>query len=42
MCAHEWGAGRERKRGERIPSRLHVVSTEPEAGLDPASPETPT
>ena len=26
--------GRVRERGERIPSRLHTVSTEPNAGLD--------
>ena len=30
---HEQGRGRERGR-ERIPSRLHVVSTEPDAGLE--------
>ena len=31
MC--KWRRGRERRR-ERIPSRLHAVSTEPNAGLD--------
>ena len=30
---HEWGRDRERE-GERIPSRLHVVSTAPDAGLE--------
>ena len=32
---------RERKRereGERIPSRLHTVRTEPDAGLNPTNP----
>ena len=33
-CAHEWGKGRERE-GKRIPSRLHTVSAEPHAKLDP-------
>ena len=28
---HAWGKGRER---ERIPRRLHTVSTEPDTGLD--------
>ena len=32
---HEWGRGRERERGrERIPGRLHAVTTEPHTGLD--------
>ena len=30
---------RGRRRGERIPSRLHAVSTEPQAGLDPTKRE---
>ena len=29
----EWGRGRERRR-ERIPSKLHAVGTEPDAGLN--------
>ena len=29
----EWGRGRERRR-ERISSRLHAVSTEPDVGLN--------
>ena len=38
---HTWGRSRERKRerwssrGGRIPSRLHTVSTEPDAELEP-------
>ena len=31
-CKHKLGRGRERGR-ERIPSRLHTVSAEPDAGL---------
>ena len=31
--AHEQGRGRERGR-ERIPSKLHAVSAEPDVGLD--------
>ena len=27
---------------ERIPSRLHIVSAEPDAGLDPTNPEIVT
>ena len=30
----KWGRGRERGGRERIPSRLCMVSTEPDAGLD--------
>ena len=31
----KWGRGREREReGERIPSRLHAVSAEPNVGLE--------
>ena len=33
---HKWGRGRERE-GESIPSRLHTVSAEPDAGLDPTN-----
>ena len=36
-----WGKGRERGR-ERIPSRLHNDSTEPEAGLDTTNQEIMT
>ena len=36
MCKK--GRGRERGR-ERIPSRLHVASTEPDAGPDPTNCE---
>ena len=32
MPAHEWERDREREE-ERIPSRLHTVSTEPNVGL---------
>ena len=31
---HELGRGRQRGR-ERIPNRLHTVSSEPDMGLDP-------
>ena len=31
--------GRGRQRGERIPSRLYAVSTEPDVGLDPTNYE---
>ena len=31
--------GAERERGERIPSRLHAVSTEPDIGLSPMNHE---
>ena len=41
MCAHEQGRGRER-RGERIPSRFHAVSAEPDVGLDPTIHEIMT
>ena len=34
----EWGRGREGGR-ERIPSRLHVVSAEPNKGLEPTNRE---
>ena len=35
--------GRHRERGrERIPSRLHAVSTEPNTGLDPTNSEITT
>ena len=30
---HEWGRGRERGR-QRIPSRLHTINAEPDAGLE--------
>ena len=39
--ACEWGRGRERGR-QRIPTRLHAVSTEPDAGLEPMSCEIMT
>ena len=35
----EQGRGRE---GERVPSRLHTASTEPEAGLEPTNSEIVT
>ena len=35
---YEWGRGRKRGK-ERIPSRLHAVSTEPDAGLEPTNRE---
>ena len=39
----EYEIGRGRKRGgERIPSRLHIVSMEPNMGLDPMNPEIMT
>ena len=34
--------GAEREEGERIPSRLHPVSTEPNTGLDPMNHEIVT
>ena len=38
LRVREWVSGRDRKRemgeGEGIPSRVHTVSTEPDAGLD--------
>ena len=37
MCMTKGGAERER---DRVPSRLHAVSTEPDAGLDPTNRET--
>ena len=37
----KWGWDREGGR-ERIPSRLHVVSTEPDAGLEPTNCEIMT
>ena len=38
----EWGgAGRERGR-ERVPSRLHAVSTEPDTGFQPTNREIVT
>ena len=40
-CAGEQEKGRERRR-ERIPSRLHAVSTEPNVGLDPTNCEIMT
>ena len=30
---HQWGRGRERERRDRISSRLHTVSAEPDARL---------
>ena len=39
---HKWGKGRERERGERIPSRLCTVSPEPDAGLEPTNCEIMT
>ena len=36
----DWGRGRDR--GERVPSRLHAVGTEPGGGLDPPNHETMT
>ena len=42
MCVYTQGWGRERRR-ERIPSRLHAVSEEPEEGwLDPINHEIMT
>ena len=38
---HEHGKGRERRR-EKIPSRLHAVSTEPSSGLSPTNREIMT
>ena len=38
---HELGRGREKER-ERIPSRLHAVSTEPDEGLEPTNCEIVT
>ena len=37
----KWGRGRDRGT-ERVPSRLHAVSTEPDMGLDPTNPEIVT
>ena len=39
--AREQGRSRERGR-ERIPSRIHDVSTQPDAGLDPMNREIMT
>ena len=42
---HISGGGAEREREgerERIPSRLHAVSTEPDTGLDLTNPEVTT
>ena len=42
---NKWGRGRERERDgerQRIPSSLHAVSTEPDAGLEPTSCEIMT
>ena len=37
---YEAGRGREREReGDRIPSRLHTVSAEPNVGLEPTNRE---
>ena len=41
MREREQGRGRERRR-ERIPSRLHTVSVEPDTGLDPMNCEAVT
>lgn len=38
MEAHTWGKGRERGI-QRTPSRVHIVSTKPYAGLDPRNRE---
>ena len=38
---YEWGEG-QRERTERIPSRLHAVSTEPNVRLDPMNREIMT
>ena len=38
---HEWGRGRERE-GERIPSRLCAVSTQPDSGLSLSNHEIVT
>ena len=35
-------AGGAKREGERIPSRLSVVSTEPDVGLDPTNQEIMT
>ena len=40
-CMHEWMRGKETGR-ERIPSRLHAVSTGPSMGLDPPNYEIGT
>ena len=37
----KWGRGREREK-ERIPSRLHTVSTKPNLGLEPTNREIMT
>ena len=34
--------GRAGREGNRIPSKFHVVSTEPDVGLDPTNPEITT
>ena len=40
---HAWRRGRERERERgRIPSRLHTVSMEPDAGLKPTNGEIMT
>ena len=36
------GEGPRDREGERIPSRLHAVSTEPNTGLDPTNSEITT
>ena len=41
VCICEQGRGRERGR-ERIPSRLHAVSAEPDTGLNPMNCEIMT
>ena len=33
------GEGQREKEGERIPSRLHAVSAEPDVGLEPMKPQ---
>ena len=39
---HKQRRGREREKGERIPSRLCTVSAEPDVGLDPTNHEIMT
>ena len=45
---HKWGGGRgrerekDRERRERIPSKIHAASAEPESGPDPTDCETTT
>ena len=40
-CVHAWEGQRERK-GERIPSKLHVTNVEPDTALEPTNHEIMT